>query len=563
MNIRKGFLTAVFHVIAGLSTLITTSSYAASNFSIVPMVGTTSPTEVLQGTPIAAYYTVTNLTSSARNGYSVAGLPSTVVQSTTDSFVTNLCGNPINLTAKASCTLKLVISGSAKSNFALCKGTSCTTASQALNVSLNNKSCDPVLGPMMLVNGVEETVYNYLTDGCSSDLETNYSDVPVRPFISANNNSILWFASNSQGYFKTDGVPVGLGAVDILAHMVRATTSTGQCIAWVTSPGAGDGPGNAYPIQTYNNNLWMTVPYTIDGQTIQALIHNEYHPKPPNVANEYGNLVAAQSTDGGNTFNLISAKDPTNPNGNLPIIVAPYPYLGTGDAGMFAQSNIIKWGEYYYILVNQDLTALGSSVPGGVCIYRTNNIADPRSWLGFDGSEYMVPLVPSYPSSLMDPEKYICHSILPDFYRFSWSYNVVLNKFIIIGIDTNYPQANGTKVEAFVYTLANLDPSTGILSSATNTGNQYKEYFLREITWLDQWMTIGTAVGQSYPSVLDPTSQPISNKYGPRLVTGDRNFQYTASSPYIYYTSLFPFNENEGRDRNVVRQALSVQNCVP
>ncbi len=52
----------------------------------------------------------------------------------------------------------------------------------------------------------------------------------------------------------------------------------------------------------------------------------------------------------------------------------------TGVAGMFAQSNIIKWRDYYYILVNQDLSILNPNAPpGGVCIYRTNNLADPRS----------------------------------------------------------------------------------------------------------------------------------------------------------------------------------------
>ncbi|CEG56980.1 hypothetical protein [Legionella fallonii] len=560
MKHNKGFFFPIISIIVALFVL--NPLYAASNFKITPLAGTTLPTEVLKGGSIMAYFTVTNLTNSTRNGYAVVGLPQTVSQSTNDAVVANLCSNPINLSAKANCILKLVINGPVSSNFAICNGMNCTIA-PTLNVIVNSKSCDPIYGPMTLLNGIEETVFNYLTDSCPVVTGGDYADVPVRPFIGAN-NGVLWFASNSQGYFKTDGVSVSQGAADILALMTRARDSNGQCITWVVSPGQ----GNVNPIDAYNNELWMTVPYTPDGQNVYSLIHNEYHPLPVNVNNEYGNIVAAKSSDGGNTFQLIQS----SANYNMPVIVSPYPYQNTADnnnmtgvAGMFAQSNIIKWGNYYYILVNQDLSILNANAPpGGVCIYRTNNIADPRSWLGFDGLQYSVPLVPRYPSPpFANPEQYLCHEILPVFYRFSWSYNVKLNKFIIIGIDTNYLQADGSRVEAFIYTLADLDPITGILTPATNTGNTYKEYFIRQITWLDQWSTLRTVLGQSYPSLLDPTSQQISNNYGPRLVTDDHSFQYSNSSPYIYYTLLFPQNENLGRNRNVVRQALKVENCVP
>ncbi len=565
----------IYSFLISLSVLGPNSSFAAANFKIVPLKGTTLPTEVLLGSTVSAYYTVTNLTHSARNGYAVVGLPSNVHQSTFDFNLNNLCTKPINLAAQESCVLKLDINAAVKSNFALCRGTSCTTSSQALNVSLNSRHCDPTLGPMSLINDFEETVYNFQTDGCftgASAAPSDFSDVPVRPFIVGDNRAVLWFASNSQGYFKTEGVPTNQGAQDILARMIRASTTGGQCIRWLVSPGQGD----TNPIQSYNNELWMVVPYTIDGQTIYSLVHNEYHPCVPpstgpncttSVQNEYGNLVAAHSLDAGNTFQLIQNSSVNN----VPVIVAPYPYQNihdnnqmTGIAGMFAQSNIIKWGDYYYILIEQDLNILNANAPlPGVCIYRTNNLADPRSWLGFDGVQYSVPLVPVYPSSLSNPERYLCHPVLPNFYRFSWSYNVVLNKFIIMGLDTNYHVTGESPIEAFVYTLANLDPQTGVLSSATNTGNSYTEYFLREITWFDKWQAMQNVYGQAYPSFLDPNSPQISDHFGPNLIPGDRNFEYSASSPYLYYTLLFPFNQNKGQDRNVVRQALKVENCIP
>ncbi|KTD57194.1 hypothetical protein Lsai_1798 [Legionella sainthelensi] len=111
--------------------------------------------------------------------------------------------------------------------------------------------------------------------------------------------------------------------------------------------------------------------------------------------------------------------------------------------------------------------------------------------------------------------------------------------------------------------MANLDPQTGVLSSATNTGNSYTEYFLREITWFDKWQAMQNVYGQAYPGFLDPNSPQISDHFGPNLIPGDRNFEYSASSPYLYYTLLFPFNQNKGQDRNVVRQALKVENGIP
>ena len=62
-------------------------------------------------------------------------------------------------------------------------------------------------------------------------------------------------------------------------------------------------------------------------------------------------------------------------------------------------------------------------------------------------------------------------------------------------------------------------------------------------------------MAQTYPSLLDPAS--------PKLMPGDRNFQFSASQPYMYYTLFHSRNENNGRDRDVVRQALTVVNCTP
>jgi len=122
-------LTPVYCAI--ISVLASNQAIAAANFRIGPEQGTTLPTIVYPGTTAIAYYTITNLTGTARNGYVIEKLPSTAVQNTTGSN----CQSVINLQAHASCRLQIDITGATQTAFALCRGSSCTTASVPLNVS--------------------------------------------------------------------------------------------------------------------------------------------------------------------------------------------------------------------------------------------------------------------------------------------------------------------------------------------------------------------------------------------------------------------------------------------
>ena len=108
------------------------NAFAAANFNIEPY--GSLPTSVTAGQTVTANFTVTNITNTARNGYTLQGFPATVTQNTTSPN----CGNPINLEPHASCNLQLDITGEISSNFAICKLNSCTTATTPLNVALNS-----------------------------------------------------------------------------------------------------------------------------------------------------------------------------------------------------------------------------------------------------------------------------------------------------------------------------------------------------------------------------------------------------------------------------------------
>lgn len=136
----------------------------AGNFSITP--SGTLPTTIAPGQMVAAYYILTNMTSTLRTGYSIQGLPQVVTQNTTPPN----CGNPINLAAKASCRLRLDVSGVVSANFAICKGSSCTMATAPLTISASSTVPIPVTKFLYVVSYTYTGPYVYV---CTLDSTTH------------------------------------------------------------------------------------------------------------------------------------------------------------------------------------------------------------------------------------------------------------------------------------------------------------------------------------------------------------------------------------------------------
>jgi hypothetical protein len=136
-------------------------------------------------------------------------------------------------------------------------------------------------GPVRLLDPAvaPDVVWSHAASACSN---TDYSDVPVRPFYGhargQPGRTLYWFASNSTGYLATIGVPPADGA-DILAKMVRVIDTNRQCATWITSGPYTEAPitpANGVP-QSYNTGQWMVAPFTPDGRRVFALVHNEFH----------------------------------------------------------------------------------------------------------------------------------------------------------------------------------------------------------------------------------------------------------------------------------------------
>ena len=117
--------------LAILSVLSANQSFA-QNFIITPAPGYAMPTTVYPGETVSAYYTITNQTNTTRRGYVLQGHPRTVTQNASSK---SYCPTPITLIGHAHCIMQLDITGEAKSNFAICNGTSCSTAAVPLNIT--------------------------------------------------------------------------------------------------------------------------------------------------------------------------------------------------------------------------------------------------------------------------------------------------------------------------------------------------------------------------------------------------------------------------------------------
>jgi hypothetical protein len=244
-------INAYLNKLCFISLLFSLQNAFAGNFNIVPITEVALPTTITSGQTVVAYFTVTNMNSSASlNGYQIAGLPSTVTQNTTaPNYYTSasLCSNPISLAPNASCLLQLDIKGPVSGYFALCKGNSCTRSAVPLHVLTTPMPTTPT--------------FAYVTQASGSTLvsvcEVNQSTGLLASCHTAGGGSELSGALVPQGitidaagataYINTYASPYGLYQCPIYAN----TGMFGACTqSIITSPAY----NSYYGLLTLNTN---------------------------------------------------------------------------------------------------------------------------------------------------------------------------------------------------------------------------------------------------------------------------------------------------------------------
>ena len=151
------------------------------------------------------------------------------------------------------------------------------------------------------------------------------------------------------------------------------------------------GGGNDDP-SAYDDRSWLASPWTDDGQTIWAVLHNEFHgqlrkalcPTERYMDCWFNALTLAVSRDGGRSFQRAP--------GDALVAALPYRYddVGLGHHGYFNPSNIVSVrGDRYMFAF---ATRANAQRPGN-CLLRTDAIDRAISWRGWDGTAFAVRFV--------------------------------------------------------------------------------------------------------------------------------------------------------------------------
>ncbi|MFH1186384.1 MAG: hypothetical protein V1755_15340 [Chloroflexota bacterium] len=361
---------------------------------------------------------------------------------------------------------------------------------------------DPFPDPVLKITGAEEVVYDWSTDRCE---EMNLPDLPVRAF------------RNAQGQVQT------ILSSDTNYRMIGPDLNnlTMDCEPVMRSDYMADP-------SLFNDNEWLASPYTEDGQTVFALVHNEYwgqtHPEYCPQKQYFpcwdNSITLAVSTDAGKTYQQV-APEPAHLVARL-----PYPFeAGAGPGGTRNPSNIIKGPDgYYYSFFN---VSEYHTQAQKVCLMRTDALADPGSWRFWNGKGFDGQFINPYTNPPELPGNHVCTPVdwenigaqLND----SLTFNTYLNRYVLVGISAD--TIGGREIWGFYYSFSD------------DLIHWTHRKLLAEMV-LPWTAAQNDDVMYLYPALLDPQSD-------------SRNFETTGKTAYVYYTR---HNRGQGSlDRDLIR----------
>ncbi|MCJ7735325.1 MAG: hypothetical protein MUP11_12355 [Anaerolineales bacterium] len=347
---------------------------------------------------------------------------------------------------------------------------------------------DPFPDPTLRIMGEVETVFDWTTDRCANH---NIPDLPLRAFRGADGQ--VQAISSSDNNYRFLGPDLNNLTIDCNKIMSSRY--------------------NPDPAQ-YTDAEWIAATYTEDGQTIYALIHNEYqgHMHPGQCPqNDYfscwdNSITLGISIDGGKTYS-----EALDPPGHL-VARFPYPYLaGAGPEGFRGPSNIIKGEDgYYYNFFNVSEYQTQNQ---WVCLMRTDDLSQPGSWRFWDGTGFDGRFADPYTEAITDPGQHICPPLDQDAIGHglndSITYNTTLERYVLVGNSADW--LDNRNVWGFYYSF----------SADLVHWSARKLLVEIELPWTVEFP--GSDLSHLYPSLLDPESE-------------SRNFETTGKTAYLYYT---------------------------
>ncbi len=273
--------------------------------------------------------------------------------------------------------------------------------------------------------------------------------------------------------------------------------------------------------ENYNNKEWLSGIYTTDGITIHAIVHNEYLPYGTGSYDTdwFNSLTYAVSTDTGQHYTQAAAPDHF-------VATIPYQYEHGHPMGIFGGSNIIynQNDGYYYRMVKMEDHELQE---WGAGVIRTQDLSDPDSWRGWDGTGFNVEFVDPYNETVTDPANHILAPVSRDnIGKMSNGlvYSTYFDRYVVVGYHTKYDAYQGESITGFYYAISEdlIHWSSAVL--------------IKEIP--GDW-SVG---GEWYPTLIDHNDTT-------------RNFEQIGQEAYLYFTRW-----NSGTyDRDLVRVPIRFQ----
>jgi hypothetical protein len=278
----------------------------------------------------------------------------------------------------------------------------------------------------------------------------------------------------------------------------------------------------------FEDRTWLAAPYTFDGTTVYALVHNEYqgneHPgRCPSKSYRkcwYNSVTLAVSTDGGRSYAAAPQAPPR-------VASLPYRYVPDGGpSGIFAPSNVVRnpADGYFYAFVFQNRR---DEVPRrGACLMRTRNLASPGSWRAWNGRAFAMRFVDPYRERVTRPSRHLCVPFTRDQAE-SLTYNTELDRFVRVGTATRWNERR-RRVDGSVYYSVSRD---------LVHWSEQRTLMRVELTYTYR---CGNQHPIAYPSLIDPESE-------------SQNFETTGRTAYLYFTKHHYRRCRMSYDRDLVR----------
>ena len=282
--------------------------------------------------------------------------------------------------------------------------------------------------------------------------------------------------------------------------------------------------------EKFDDRAWLSGFLTEDGTTVYALVHNEYqgNHRPTICPSQiymrcWRNAITfATSYDGGRTF--IQLEPPAH-------LVATPPYVYEGDygrnVGYFNPTNIIRKDGFYFAL----FSATEYKRQGwGVCVMRTDRVADPSSWRAWDGTAFTVRFTNPYDSEHTIRSADVCAP-------------VGMGKLLtpLGGVVRHEPSG------AFILIMAGTRRNqSGIYVSASDNLIEWSEPTLAWALPTTGSQDECPKIKYDYPALIDETSS-------------DRTFNTVGSSAHLYMTAHNFKDCRPSPDRDLLRRAVQIE----